>query len=383
MTITMTDRQLVGYQIPPDYRRMPLLVLTELIFKNGDTIALRELHSNRPLFRHKGNERLLMADYLVRLKQCSCTHKWCGNDSMILENAYDLALAKFLNMPSESDNSVEGPDCRYYYKAFHAYATDKLEQQSLKHGLKVEFMAAESLQRMVQRHFNLSCLECRRQGRKLVRRYAWKLNGSTLYVWLPTDMPGRRCQTWLRCNVSDVDPKRPGERDRVQAIVNRLVAQKGIFSLDELERRGEQLPSKSDSIPAMLEEEITINGLVRTVAQEKADNIEYQRPAIRTLGKARLIKLVSRIFDDLVGGEHRAEDIAADFEISKATFSRFAGSRWTNGHNNTVTSAVPDLWRNVAHVLAGHQSFITAARGAGVWKQVCRVLSVEAEREAL
>jgi len=367
---------------------MPLRRLAVLIFRDGDLAALKELHANRPLFRLKESKQLLMAEYLVQLKHCRIAYEWCGQDCMVMEKAYDLTLAKFFNMPVECDDGTEsteteGPDCRYYYKAFYVYAIAKLRQKSSKNVVRAEYMSAELLQGMVKRHFYLSCLECSRQAQKLVKRYAWKLNGQTLYIWLPTEMPGRRCKTWLRGSVPDVDPAQPGERDRVQTIVNKLIAKRRIFSLDELERKGENVYLTSDPGPPMIERAISTDGLARSVAEEKADSIEHQRPAIQSLGKAKLRQLVGRVFDDLVGERYEAKGIAADFGLSKATFSRFAGSKWTRTQNEGTVTTVPDLWRNLAHVLASHRSFRRAAKEAGVWKRVCDVISTGIKREVV
>lgn len=180
-----------------------------------------------------------------------------------------------------------------------------------------------------------------------------------------------------------MDPKRPGERDRVQAVVDRLIARRRIISLDDLGRNAKRIAPTSDAGFPSIEETISTEGLAETVAEEKADNIEYQRPAIQSLGQTRLRRLVCRIFDDLVSERYEAKNIATEFGLSKSTFSRFAGSRWNNSPEGNALGPVPDLWRNLAHILASHSTFRKAAKKAGVWRQVCNVISPETSREVV
>ena len=364
-----------------DYGQMSLLELSEHIITNGDLNALKELHDNRPLFHYKDGDLLLMANYLIKLKHRDIAKQWCGGDSMVLEKAYDHALAKFLNIPKEYVNEcdhteTEGPDCRYYYEAFYNYANARFEAKPPANVIKAELMAANILQRMVIRHFYLSCLECKRQGQDLIRRYGWKVNGRTLYIWLPTEMPGRRCQTWLWGNIPDVDPTRPGERDRVQTIINQLLRKPRIVPLYEMNGEIKNVPAKQNPLHSIIEEEMSANGLARVVADEKADNIGQQRPAIRHLGEHKLKDLILGVFDGLACGDYEAVSFVAEFGLSKATFSRFAGCKWANSDDGTA-NFVPDLWRNTAHILASNSYFIQMAQESGVWKRVCQVFDTE------
>ncbi len=69
-------------------------------------------------------------------------------------------------------------------------------------------------------------------------------------------------------------------------------------------------------------------------------------------------------------GDYRDCVLARGFGLSKATFSRFAGSRWQIHSDGPI----PDLWANTAEVLAHHTPFIQAAKDAGVWPRVTKVL---------
>ena len=86
------------------------------------------------------------------------------------------------------------------------------------------------------------------------------------------------------------------------------------------------------------------------IAEEKTIHVKQQRPTIRALGKPKLKKLILQIFEA---------------NRLKATFSRFAGSRWRQSE-----SGVPDLWRNTAQVLKDHPIFRQVAQEMGLWDQV-------------
>jgi hypothetical protein len=191
-----------------------------------------------------------------------------------------------------------------------------------------------------------------------------------IYLWLPLELPGQRRGEWLTANITDVDPRRPGEQYRVQAVVDRLLAKRKIFYLSDLDRIGETLPPSPNSIPWIIRDEISVKGLADAVGDEKADNIRQQRPAIRLLGKDKLKQLIRMVFTKLAYADYVEKDIARCFGLSCATFSRFAGAHWEKYRDDTIDPPPPDLWRNTAEVLSGHPDFVVAAEKAGVWKQV-------------
>ena len=369
--------------------KTPLARLVYSIIQRGDCLALRELHENRRVFRVNSGQRVLMAEFLLDLKDRHPTPQWCGRDLGVVEDAYDLTVAKFHDLPSDLQGcrpagSDGGPDCRYYFRAFHEHITREFQQRPPESVIDSEIRAAEVLQQLVTRHFYLSCLECSRRAAKLVRRYAWKVNGSQLVLWLPIEMRGSRCRRWLQQNVPDVDPARPGERERVQALVDRLVAHRRILSLEQFREEGGCIGIEAGAEPSTWATEASVGGLAGAVAEEKAENIGDQRPVIRGLGASRLRKLIRTIFESLTEDRYHAERIAAEFALSKASFSRFAGCRWHRGsHDSTGATRIPDLWRNTAHVLASHEDFVAVARDAGVWDRVRQViLAVDSEKGA-
>ena len=121
----------------------------------------------------------------------------------------------------------------------------------------------------------------------------------------------------------------------------------------------------------MIEQELQAHGLAKVVADEKAANIDLQRPAIRALGKLQLKQLILRIFENLAQEAYEEKRLADVFGISRTTFTRFAGSRW----EAALARRVPDLWANTAQTLATHGPFMEAAQEAGVWDNVELVLA--------
>jgi len=65
----------------------------------------------------------------------------------------------------------------------------------------------------------------------------------------------------------------------------------------------------------MLEQEITVSGLAETVACEKEENFELQRPTIRALGPEKLKELIHTIFNELACGKYIEKDVACSFGL--------------------------------------------------------------------
>jgi len=213
----------------------------------------------------------------------------------------------------------------------------------------------------------LSCLEARRNANPTKSRYTWLVNGGSITVFMPTAMPGCRRRTWLEENVDDPNPFHSGERNRIQAIVNERLGDIRHVPFDDDDEVSFRQPPRTGSVSS-LEHDISVNGLARVVADEKADNIDKQRPAIQYLGRSNLKRLILRIFEDLSSESFEEKALAAAFCLSRATVSRFAGSRWKKSRR------IPDLWMNLAQTVSAHTAFIEVAQDAGVWQQIRQVL---------
>ena len=371
-----------------DYGRLTLQQLAERITDNGDLAALNELHDNRFVFRNQQKHPIRLVDYLAGLMDSRMAKYRCGGDDSVLADAYNLTIDKFCNLPTEQADPQQqepfGSDCRYYYHAFLSYVKGELKATSPHNAIESEILLAQILRRLVKYHFFRSCQEAKRRAQKFKRRYVLKIGGKILYLWLPWDLTGQHCRQWLGANVPDIDPQRPGEQDRIQAIIDRRLIHRNIYYLSELDRTAERLPSSPDSMLSTLQQDqISVKGLAEAVAIEKAENITQQRRTIQRLGEEKLKQLIRMIFTGLANGEYVEKEIASCFGLSRATLSRFAGSHFRYRCEDAMLTTIPDLWRNTAGVLSSHPDFVIATQRSGMWKRIRRVSTAEDAGEGL
>ena len=352
-----------------DYRMLSLVELVGQIARHADRLALRELHDGRTPCQSQGRAPMRLVDFMRMLGESGFALDLVGHDPMALERAVDLTLDRFTNLPTTTNDprrptEPKGPDCRNCFKSF-LKQVDRWRTRNPNGGrLQEEIAAARILQKQVLRHFRLCCLEARRHCNPARFRYAWHVDSRVIYVWMPRHMPGRECRPWLRNNASHVDLAASDAARRVQSIVNsRLGVPRHVplASRNDVPTRESRFPE-----PWEMERQVTVRGLAMTVADEKAANLHRQRPAIRTLGGPSLRVLILQIFEALSEGDYEEKRLAQAFGLSRATFSRFAGSRW----RARPAAPPPDLWANVAQTLSGCAVFTKAAEDAGVWPRV-------------
>jgi len=357
------------------YDGLSLVDLIRRIVEADDGLALREFHDGRTPFAYGERRSMRLVEYVDALRERSYRSSWAGFSSAVCDQAYDLTIDKFSRLPSDEverqDVKRDGPDCRYYFAAFLKRVSDVLGAQTVSDAIETEVKVARILQRMVTRHFQLSCLECHRRSKRLVSRYFWKVGEGIMCLWLPSYMERRAKRAWLERAVKDPDPRRPGERERIQSIIDRQLPAPKAVPLDQCILADCDASAGNDGEPWSVVEAVSVHGLAEAVAQEKANNIECQRRSIRALGARSLKKMIVEIFGGLSRGDLDDGEMARRFGLSKATFSRFAGSRWSQAAGVTV----PDLWVNTAQTLAGHPVFVEAAQEAGVWQRVGDVLT--------
>ncbi len=348
------------------WRKVGLVSLVRAIAVAADEAALNELHASRTVFQHDGSVCLL-AGYVDRLRADAMG--WCP--APVADGAYNMTVDKFSRLPDnrERQRRDNTTDCRCYFFSYLSFLGERNVPEGYWETIEGERVASRILQRHVRRHFRLSVLECRRHG--FMTRYVWRLPQGSMTLLMPRDISGSERRRWLRRHVRDVDPTRPGERTRVQAIIDGQVGGNRHVSIDHMAglpqpRNG---PSPASSLLDGLANGEERTDLGRVVAEEKADAVDDQRPAIRALGADALRRLVLRIFSDLSEGCLDSSRVADEFNLSRATLSRFAGTRWQRRTSPTV----PDLYRNTARLLVRDPDFILAARAAGVWPCVRRI----------
>jgi len=373
LLMTRGEPEKRGDVLKSKYCNESLFALVHLVYRRGDRIALREFHNNRPVFRSCQGKPVRFVEFLEELRQQMLPGRWVDRKRQELADAaYDLTLAKFSNLPSRpvqpsSANGNrsprvrdQGPDCRFYFQAFLNRLVKAIESKAPASQIELELLAARILQSFVQRHFYLSWLEAKRRIDPHVTRYIWNVNGGSITVYLPTDMDqGRRA--WLEENVENPDPTRPGERERVQAIVNSRLLRGKVIEYREGSTCWELIQPTGAGESACIGSEITAKGLAKVIADEKANNIDKLRPKIRALGEKKLKELIFHIFTDLSRGDYKESEVAGLFGLNKSTFSRFAGSKWILNSSGQI----PDLWLNTAHTIANYPPFMAAAREAG------------------
>jgi hypothetical protein len=374
----------------PRYRNLSLVQLVRKIVEKSDRRALQEFHNNRSLFRYNDEPPLLFSGYLNELRGSTAKRVWLApNASEVTERAYDFTIDKFTSLPGKKESSEQaksrsnrnnmkrsGTDCRYYFNAFLERVGWSFAKEPPGSQIEEETRAATIMQGLVRRHFYLSILEALRMANPFWSRYNWRVRGRTICVWLPVSLEGRDRREWLEKNIDDPVPSRSGERERVQSIIAREFVRErfipfttSINSVDTKFSDKEAPPPEPDSSKSFKE------SLAEAVAEEKTRNIHQQRRSIRALGEERLKQLILRIFEDINCGKYEDKKIASQFNLSKATFSRFAGSRWL-----LTASTLPDLWRNTAQMLSNHPIFKEVAVDTGVWEEVQSALKRGAPR---
>lgn len=348
------------------YAQVSLVDLIERVVEKSDTIALHELHNHRTPFRIGGQpHRMSLTAFVLALCEMPWTQRLCGHNRLVVEQAYDLAIDRFSRLTAPESRSG-GSDCRLYFgnvlRSVRTWAAD----HEGTHDLQLETAAARILQQRVTSHTWLCCREASRMRHPTRTRYAWRLNGAAIHVWMPAALSGHRRRLWLETNIPDASPQRNGETARVQAIIDEHFGVPRVLSLSDLPAiRSLDDPSKGAHV---LSEDRPPIELAATIAEEKAQKIAEQRPAIRLLGPQRLRQLILEIFRGLTDGEYNQEKIAIAYGLKPPSLSRFAGKDWKDiGH-------VPDLWVNCSHVLAEDDDYVETAIAAGVWDIVSAVL---------
>lgn len=353
------------------YRELPVVELIECITDASDRAALDEFHTNRKIFRLDAGEPMVMTTFIEMI----CHSRWAvslaGCNYNLLEKTYNHLIDRFSNIPD--DRYPDGPDCRCYFDAFLTHIYILFERDNINDRLSQELTAAKMLQNMVIRHFKYCLKESCRQSNLLRSRYQWDINGGSIIVWMPVFKSGSDRRHWLQANIDNPDPSRPDERYRIQQIID---TQLGIPVMQDFDSCGELFcdsRNRTENMNLPCAEQIEVKGLANAVADEKTENINQMRPAIQKLGKQKLSDLIGTIFRDVSYDCYEEKSIAERFGISRPTLSRFAGSRW----NISASASCPDLWSNLARVLAQNTCFTEAAQDCGIWDKVLQTIQIK------
>lgn len=351
------------------------LDLVERVVSSGDREALSEIVERR----RYSEKCLILPDLIRRQPRISALYISQARDR-IMQDACNLTLDKFFNIPDEEDRSSRrsdggsnhpATDCRHYYRAFLSWIGER-EDRLPQGALLRETWVMEVFAGFVKRQFLLSCREaCRRLADRFSSRYVWKVDSrGSLTVRLPRTLASGQRRKWLESNIPDVDPTRANERERVQSIIDERLCFGEEVPLEENSR---ELPLAIDP-PDWAAISLDCLRFPQFVAEEKSASIDRQRPSIRRLGPETLRRLVLAVFENLLSEDQTEESLAASFGLSKTAFSHFAGSRWRRD-DSEGSAGIPDLWSNVAYLLANHPKFVGAASELGLLDTAHEVLN--------
>ena len=367
----MTKQQSVfqktqGVEKDTPYSYLDLPGLARLVVDSADRAALCEIHANRRVFRSASKGWLLFTEYLHNLRARFRGDNKIENKRLaVVDRAYDLTVDKFFHIPEKENNG--GVDCRHYYRAFVSAVDEEFSTSPPRNQVEGETKAGALLQGLVNKHFQLSIRQAFRESECFRSRYRWQDKDGSITVWMPRHLHGEKRRQWLEQHVENLDASRPGEKERVQAIIDSFFPKESFISLFDVEH----LPLSPPHSRTEKEIEASTNAFAAMVAEEKAQTIHLQRPAIRGMGSGRLKQLVLRIFEDIRSEEYEQKKVASEFGISTATLSRFAGSDWKQKWPDQ--DYVPDLWRNTAQVISQIPAFREVAEETGMLGIVTQV----------
>ena len=352
------------------YNDLSLIQLAELIVQDSDRAALNEFHDNRQLFRFGSGPAMLFADFVESLCESCWALELANSNYNLLEKARDHLIDRFCNIPTEQ--TPQGPDCRYYFDGFLEQMHTLCLQKDM-NPLEKELLSVRTLQQMTMRHFMYCIKEGSRSLNPLRTRYQWHLDGDIIIVWMPVTIGGNNRRLWLEEHIDDPDPSRPGEKYRIQQIIDSELGFGEISCMGDYKYTLSTDCRLEEAQPADTDDDTGVSDIAKAVVDEKAKNIHLMRPSVRVLGRTKLKKLITRIFDQITEGSYDEKRLAQRFGMSQSSLTRFAGSRWQISAN----SRPPDLWSNLAQLLSKNGSpFSSIARSCGIWKQVQEIIKV-------
>ena len=317
--------------------------LAMCIVENSDTRAIDEL-SARVICIKNGNE-LNLPRYLESLKESKRPGLY--ESVMIKEKAYDMAIARFYNIP---ENSNGGPDCRCYYRAFLNYLMPIISGKDF---VQQDVIAANKLKCLVKKHFEWSLRDAKRRESGFSRAYQWNTQKRSLRLQMPTCVNGHQCLEWLKNNIGEPDFERLYEKERIQQIIDDTLFTPSNISLCSASFRDFKAQS-STPLTQLIEDEMTAKPLSECIANEKSDNLNILRASIARIGKKKVKELVIAIFDAINTDTYKPSLLGAEFGISPAAMTRFASLKWSG---NGDEKQLPDLWKNVARYTVNHSDY--------------------------
>ena len=374
-----------------DYESLSLEDLALRIVQNRDEQAIEESVQRRRIFLWEGKQRMSFAEFLRAHYERACEGGMRGRTIEILDEAYSLTVDKFTSLPREKpegdesnddydesagDETEDGrdcgedavkTDCRNYYNAFLRHIQKNTSKDSS--ALERETETERSFQRFVNRHFYLSVKEAARKLDPRAHRYTWKKDKVKYALRMPRTQSGAEKRLWLEENINPMWLEKSTAREKIQELIN-----KELLSEHPNLIHGSQA---ANPLPWSVEYEVTQKGLAGALADEKADGIDNLRRSIKNLGRRKLRKLIHEVVGGIATDDYNEGQVAVAYGLSKSTFSRFCGGYWSSD----AIGKPPDLWANLAQLMAREPRFMDAAQSAGIMGQVREVVSARQETE--
>ncbi|MCG2721922.1 MAG: hypothetical protein L6290_07905 [Thermodesulfovibrionales bacterium] len=370
-----------------ELKKESTVALVRRIVEDSDKLSLKVFLETRKLFCTRSKKPLLLDEFLLVLHE-----KMAKNDfkyqipnvttTEVADCVYDKTKNKYMNMPQRDSlagcaddrpSSKKEVDCRKCYSAFLIKMQRKIDEGEIKTQEDEEVQSGILLRNLVAKNFfSYSFMDCRRDLSHSIR-YEWKVGGGTLSLWHPPHVKAAEFREWLKTRITDVDLKRPNENQRIQSLIDEHFGSIFFVSIDQ--DPGVVFPGSYEIDPLEAKQkQMFPHSLAEAVAGEKVANIHELRPAIRAMGKEALKRLILDIFSDLAEqGDYELNQLAREYEISKSTLSRFAGTKWKEDKDSNV-KYVPDLWQNTAEILGKDPVFMETAFALGFADRIKEVL---------
>jgi len=340
---------------------------------HGDGHALQEFHNHRRLFRLQDSPSLLFIECADRVCRGPVARRILGRNTLLQDHARDQLVDRFCNLQDvatrTSCRSRRGPDCRQNFAAIVRAVDGWRAKHRSADALELEATTARIAQERIAAHALFACGDALRARNPTRSRLQARNRHGPVTVWMPRWLPGWRRREWIEQNTTAAEGEPACQPEELQSLADARYGRSWIPSLDDPQALGTE--PTSSSLDWLIEHEITTRGIAPFVADEKAIRSSGLRPSIAALGPDGVRRLVLRLFEAIENGLDNDRVIAAEFALSPASLSRFAGRRWQPGDHRPI----PPLYDNLCQALAAYPPFTEIARKAGVWKTVRQILN--------
>lgn len=338
------------------YQKLSIFNLIEKVALDKDQRALNHLLDNLKLIQYN-DTRYLFYDFLNLLykRQFSPYINIKKNETDLnekLELTYEKTLKQFSVLrPNKKSIKMAGPFCNAKY--------NRLYEQIV--GIN-ENSIGERFQYLVLSTIKFSWLESCRELNKFYERYRWRVDNEYIELYRPIKIDARDFRVWLNENINLSEFRGGDRKQNIQQLVyNHFGFQREVPFYDDYTQH--EVFNQSHDPLEVNEKRYIGKFLFKIIAKEKSENFKLLRPSIRRLGKQKVKELVLKILDQFDDMKFSDASIANEYGLDKATFSRFASSKWSRDDG---IDRIPDLWKNIAGVISRNPNFVDAAVTLGI-----------------